>query len=75
MLKRYGIYSVIADAFDKELHAIAKDSMPWIEALVHRVMDHEIIDISSLSTEELGYVKTTKVLLGESLYTDLWLDA
>lgn len=75
MLKRYGIYSVIADAFDKELHAIAKDSMPLIEALVHRVMDHEMVDVSSLSTEELGYVKTTKVLLGESLYTDLWLDA
>lgn len=74
MLKRHGMYSVIADGFDKELQAIAKDTMPWIEAIVHKVMDRKEIDVSDLSKKELDYVKTTKILLGDSVYTDLWLE-
>jgi len=30
--------------------------------------------MSSLSKEEADYVKTAKVLLGQSLYSDSWLD-
>ena len=74
MMKRYGMYSAIVDAFDSELKAIAKDGMPELEGLVHRVMDGENIDVSVLSKEEINYVKTTKVLLGQSLYSDSWLE-
>ncbi len=74
MLKRYGLYSAIVDAFDEELKAIAQGRRPEIEALVHRVMDGETIDAAPLSEEERGYVKTAKLLLGQSLYSDSWLE-
>jgi 5-methyltetrahydrofolate corrinoid/iron sulfur protein methyltransferase len=74
MTKRYGMYSAIVDAFDSELKAIAEGKMPELEGLVHRVMDGEKIDLSVLSQEEIKYVKTTKVLLGQSLYSDSWLE-
>jgi 5-methyltetrahydrofolate corrinoid/iron sulfur protein methyltransferase len=37
-------------------------------------MDKENIDLGSLSKEERDYVKTTKVLMGETLYSDAWLE-
>jgi 5-methyltetrahydrofolate corrinoid/iron sulfur protein methyltransferase len=73
MLKRYGIYSVIVDAFDEELHAIARGKMSDLETMVYNVMDGQQIDMSGLSREEIDYVKTTKVLLGRTLYSDSWL--
>lgn len=74
MIKRHGMYSAIVDAFDKELHDIAKGGMPELEALVHRVMDGEGVDLRALSQEEIDYVKTTRVLLGQALYSDSWLE-
>jgi 5-methyltetrahydrofolate corrinoid/iron sulfur protein methyltransferase len=73
-LKRYGMYSAIADAFDAELQAIAKGKRPEIEALVHKVMDGEAVLLSGLSKEESDYVKTARVLTGQTLYSDSWLD-
>jgi len=74
MLKRYGLYSAIIDAFDKELFAIAKDERPELEKTVHRVMDGEEIDLAKLSSDEIPYVKTTRILLGQTLYSDSWLE-
>jgi len=74
MLKRYGMYSAIVDAFDSELHAIAKDQRPGLEALVHKVMDGESSDLAALSGEEAQYVKTARILLGQTLYSDSWLE-
>lgn len=73
-LKRYGMYSVIADAFDADLQAIAKDKRPELEALVHRVMDGEPVELTGLSKEEAEYVKTARVLIGQTLYSDSWLE-
>lgn len=74
MLKRYGLYSAIVDAFDEELKAIAQGQRTEIEGLVHKVMDGEMVDLAPLSEEERGYVKTARVLLGQSLYSESWLD-
>lgn len=74
MLKRYGMYSAIVDAFDDELRAIAKGKMPELENLIYKVMDGEEIDMAKLSKAETDYVKTAKVLLGQTLYSDSWLD-
>ena len=74
MLMKYGLYSAIVDAFDSELIKIAKGDKPELIALVHRVMDGEKRDLSSLSEEEVKYVKTVRVLTGESLYSHSWLD-
>ncbi len=73
-LKRYGMYSAIADAFDKELQEIAKGKRPEIEALVYKVMDGEAVSLTGLSKEETDYVKTARVLVGQTLYSDSWLD-
>ncbi len=74
MLMKYGLYSAIVDAFDSELISIARGERPEIVALVHRVMDGEKPDLSSLSEEEVKYVKTVRVLMGESLYSHSWLE-
>ena len=74
MLKRYGLYSAIADVFDAEQVKIAKGEMPEIVDLVHRVMDGERPDLASLSPKEAEYVKTVRVLTGESLYSHSWLE-
>jgi 5-methyltetrahydrofolate corrinoid/iron sulfur protein methyltransferase len=74
MLMRYGLYSAIVDVFDEELVKIANGEMPEIVDLVHRVMDGEKPDMDSLNKKELEYVKTVRVLTGESLYSHSWLD-
>ena len=74
MLKRYGLYSAIVNAFDPELHAIAEGKRPGYEALVYRVMDGEPVDMRSLSEEETVLVKTTKIILGQTVYSDSWLE-
>jgi len=74
MLMRYGLYSAIVDAFDPELIKIARGEMPEIVDLVHQVMDGYKPDLSSLSQKEVEYVKTVRVLTGESLYSHSWLE-
>lgn len=74
MLGRYGQYSVIADALDKELMSLNKGEMPEVVDLIYRVMDGEDVDLSSLSQKERDYVKTAKVLTGEVLYSHAWLE-
>lgn len=74
ILKRHGLYSAIVDCFDTELHAIARGRHPEIEALVHKVEDGEPIDAGALSEKERDYVKTAKVILGQTLYSDSWLE-
>jgi len=74
MLMRHGLYSAIVDAFDSELIAIARGERPQIVDLVNRVTDGERPDLSTLSEEEVKYVKTVRVLTGASLYSDSWLE-
>jgi 5-methyltetrahydrofolate corrinoid/iron sulfur protein methyltransferase len=74
MLGRYGLYSAIADAFDKELMAIARGQRQGIVELVYRIMDGDTPDIASLPEETANYAKTVRVLKGDSLYSHLWLE-
>jgi len=74
MLMRHGLYSAIVDAFDTELIEIARGKKPEIVDLIHRVMDGEKPDPSSLSEEAVKYVKTARVLIGETLYSHSWLE-
>ncbi len=74
MLMRYGLYSAIVDAFDAELIKIARGEKPGIVDLVYRVMDGEKPDLSFLNEEEVKYVKTVRVLTGESLYSHSWIE-
>jgi 5-methyltetrahydrofolate corrinoid/iron sulfur protein methyltransferase len=74
MLGKLGMKSCIVDAFDKELRDIARNKRPDIEAIVHQVMEGNDPDLGSLDKEAQDYVKTAKVLLGHSLYSDSWLE-
>jgi 5-methyltetrahydrofolate corrinoid/iron sulfur protein methyltransferase len=73
MLERKGMYSCIADAYDDGLIAIARGKRPDIVEVIHKVMDGEEVDLGSLSKELQDYVKTARVILGHSLYSDSWL--
>ena len=74
MLMKHGLYSAIVDAFDSELIKTAKGERPEIVDLVYRVMDGDKPALSSLTEEEAKYVRTVRVLTGESLYSHSWLE-
>jgi cobalamin-dependent methionine synthase I len=75
MLGKNGLYSAIADPLDKELMGLIKAEMPKIVELIYKTMDGEDIDLAALSQKEVEYVKTAKVLMGETLYSDAWLES
>jgi cobalamin-dependent methionine synthase I len=75
MLGRNGLYSAIADVLDKDLVRLNRGELPKILDLIYKTMDGEAIDMGSLSKEEQDYVKTAKVLLGETLYSHAWLES
>lgn len=74
IIEKYGMTSAIVDAFDEGLRAIARGKRDDITCLVHRVVDGEQVDLACLSKEEQDYVKTVRVLLGHTLYSDSWLE-
>jgi 5-methyltetrahydrofolate corrinoid/iron sulfur protein methyltransferase len=73
MTEKYGMESAIVDAFDEDLKSIARGQRGDIRKVVYRVVDGDEPDLASLSKEEADYVRTTKVLLSHSLYSDSWL--
>ena len=74
MLQKHGMYSVISDPLDEQLTAIAKGKRQDIVELIYGVMDGNQPDMGSLSKEMQDYVKTVNVILGNSLYSDSWLE-
>jgi 5-methyltetrahydrofolate corrinoid/iron sulfur protein methyltransferase len=74
MMERNGLYSCIADAYDADLVAISRGKRPDVVEVVHKVMDEEAVDVGSLSKELQAYVKTARVILGHSLFSDSWLE-
>ncbi len=74
MLMKYGLSSAIVDAFDDELVSIAKGRMPHIVEVGYRVLDGDKVDLASLNKKEVEYVKTVRVLKGETLYSHSWLE-
>ena len=75
MLGKNGLYSAIADPLDKEFMSLTKGEMPKIAELIYKTMEGGDIDLSALSQKEVEYVKTAKVLMGETLYSDAWLES
>jgi 5-methyltetrahydrofolate corrinoid/iron sulfur protein methyltransferase len=75
MLERNRLYSAIADPLDKELMSLARGEMPEIVELIYKTMDGEDIDLSSLSQKEVEYIKTARVLIGATLYSNAWLES
>ncbi len=74
MLQRHGMCSVIADPLDEKLADIARGNRQDIVDLIYSVMDGNAPDMDSLSKEMQDYAKTVNVILGNTLYSDSWLD-
>ncbi|MGQ9509081.1 MAG: dihydropteroate synthase [Thermodesulfobacteriota bacterium] len=74
MLEKNGLYSAIADPLDEELMAFMRGELQEIKNLIYKVMDGEEVDLNSLSQKEVAYVKTARVLMAQTLYSDAWLE-
>jgi 5-methyltetrahydrofolate corrinoid/iron sulfur protein methyltransferase len=74
MLEKYGMKSVIADPLDKLETSIAKGERQDIVDLIYGMMDGDQPDIASLDKEMQDYAKTYRVIMGETLYSDSWLE-
>jgi 5-methyltetrahydrofolate corrinoid/iron sulfur protein methyltransferase len=73
MLRKHGLYSAILDGFDMDMMKLAKDQRTDFDKIVHDTMDGTA-DPSGFNKEEKDVYKTAKMLMGESLYSDSWLD-
>lgn len=74
MLERYGMKSVISDPLDTGLTDVAKGRRQDIVDVVHQAMDGDAPDPASLSKELGDYVKTVKVIMGDILFSDSYLE-
>ncbi|MBF0229620.1 MAG: dihydropteroate synthase [Desulfamplus sp.] len=74
MLQKYGMESVISDPLDTKLTEIAKGKRQDIVDLIYGIMDGNQPNIVSLSKEMQDYAKTVNVILGNTLYSDSWLE-
>ncbi len=74
ILRHHGLKSAILDGLDKKILGIAKDKNPELDALIAKVINKEQLDLSAMSKEEVDYVKTARVVMMESLYSDSWLE-
>jgi 5-methyltetrahydrofolate corrinoid/iron sulfur protein methyltransferase len=75
MLENYGLYSAIADVLDPELVELNKNGLKDIRELIYRVMQGEQFELSRLPEKERDYVKTARVLMGDTLYSHAWLES
>jgi 5-methyltetrahydrofolate corrinoid/iron sulfur protein methyltransferase len=74
MLQRYGMRSAIVDAFDDDLWAVVDGNKPEAVQVVYDIMDGKSVDIASLSKDLQNYAKTAKVIMGQVLFSDSWLE-
>jgi 5-methyltetrahydrofolate corrinoid/iron sulfur protein methyltransferase len=74
MLEKQGMYSCIMDPLDEGMLEIAKGGRQDIVKLIYKMLDGEDVNPDDLSPEELKYYKTVRVLRGDILYSDSWLD-
>ncbi len=74
MLQRYGMASAIVDAFDDELAAVVAGKKPEAVKIVHDIMDGKSVDIAAMPKDLQNLAKTARVILGQVLFSDSWLE-
>ncbi len=74
MLQRNGMVSAIVDAFDDELRDVVDGKMPEAVKIVSDIMDGKSVDIASMSKQLQNYAKTARVIMGQVLFSDSWLE-
>lgn len=74
MLMKYGVWSAIVDAYDQELMELAHGERPELIKVVHDIMDDNDPNPKDLSPKQLEYYKTTRVLMGKTIFSESWLE-
>ncbi|MFZ5758501.1 MAG: dihydropteroate synthase [Thermodesulfobacteriota bacterium] len=74
MLMKYGISTAIVNSYDAELMAICKGERQNLVDLVHGMMDGNDPDPATLSGTALEHYKTYKVLSGQTVFSESWLE-
>jgi 5-methyltetrahydrofolate corrinoid/iron sulfur protein methyltransferase len=74
MVQRYGMVSAIVDAFDDELKDVVEGKKPEAVDIVYKIMDGQPVNIPSLPKDLQNYAKTARVILGQVLFSDSWLE-
>lgn len=74
MLMKHGIWSAIVDAYDEELMALAHGERPDLIKVVWDIMDDNDPNPKDLTPKELEYYKTTRVLMGKTIFSESWLE-
>jgi 5-methyltetrahydrofolate corrinoid/iron sulfur protein methyltransferase len=74
MLMKYGLTTAIVNSYDAELMAICKGERQNLVDLVHGMMDGNEPDPAKLAGIELEHYKTYRVLSGQSLFSESWLE-
>jgi 5-methyltetrahydrofolate corrinoid/iron sulfur protein methyltransferase len=74
MLMKYGLTTAIVNSYDAELMAICKGERQNLVDLVHGMMDGNEPDAAKLAGIELEHYKTYRVLSGQSLFSESWLE-
>jgi len=75
MLEKCGLYSAIADVLDPELVELNKNGLRDIRELIYSIMEGEQVDVTGLPENQRDYVKTARVLMGDTLYSHAWLES
>ncbi len=74
MLQRNGMVSAIVDSFDDELADVVSGKKPDVVKIVYDIMDGKSVDIPSMTKEQQNYAKTARVIMGQVLFSDSWLE-
>ncbi len=74
MLMKYGQTTAIVNSYDPELMAICKGERPEHVKMVFDMMDGNDPDPSTLEGVALEHYKTYKVLSGQAVFSESWLD-
>ena len=74
MLQRNGMVSAIVDSFDDELADAVSGKKPDVVKIVYDIMDGKSVNIASMTKEQQNYAKTARVILGQVLFSDSWLE-
>ncbi|MCK9294676.1 MAG: dihydropteroate synthase [Desulfobulbaceae bacterium] len=74
MLMKHGITTAIVNSYDTELMAICKGERPELVSLVHGMMDGNDPGPAGLAGSALEHYKTYKVLSGQAIFSESWLE-
>jgi cobalamin-dependent methionine synthase I len=74
MLMKYGLSTAIVNAYDAELMAICKGERQEHVDMVHAMIDGNDPDPANLTGIALEHYKTYKVLSGQIVFSESWLE-